>query len=156
MACAVTSALPDVSITGLNLGDLANFQAVKFDNVLQALKAISAFLSQFAAFDFLDDVSERGVVGRADHHLHAAGDHLLHERASHRVAEASAKFVECLRSSAFVEIRVAAVWTMRDGTAFQLRIFGDKEQALETLQMYLETKSVTVNTGSRPINPFGL
>ena len=25
-----------------------------------------------------------------------------------------------------------------------------------TLELYLETKSVIVNTGSRPINPFGL
>jgi acyl-CoA reductase-like NAD-dependent aldehyde dehydrogenase len=31
-----------------------------------------------------------------------------------------------------------------------------RELALETLELYLETKSVIVNTGSRPINPFGL
>ncbi len=31
-----------------------------------------------------------------------------------------------------------------------------RELALETLEDYLETKSVIVNTGSRPINPFGL
>jgi aldehyde dehydrogenase (NAD+)/betaine-aldehyde dehydrogenase len=31
-----------------------------------------------------------------------------------------------------------------------------RELALETLEAYLETKSVIVNTGSRPINPFGL
>jgi acyl-CoA reductase-like NAD-dependent aldehyde dehydrogenase len=31
-----------------------------------------------------------------------------------------------------------------------------RELAVETLDLYLETKSVTVNTGSRPINPFGL
>jgi aldehyde dehydrogenase (NAD+)/betaine-aldehyde dehydrogenase len=31
-----------------------------------------------------------------------------------------------------------------------------RELALETLDLYLETKSVIVNTGSRPINPFGL
>jgi acyl-CoA reductase-like NAD-dependent aldehyde dehydrogenase len=31
-----------------------------------------------------------------------------------------------------------------------------RELALETLELYLETKSVVVNTGSRPINPFGL
>ena len=37
------------------IGDLANFQTVKFDNVLQALKQVSAFLSQFAAFEFLND-----------------------------------------------------------------------------------------------------
>ena len=28
--------------------------------------------------------------------------------------------------------------------------------ALETLDLYLETKSVIVNTGSKPLNPFGL
>ncbi len=31
-----------------------------------------------------------------------------------------------------------------------------RELGIETLDLYLETKSVTVNTGSRPINPFGL
>ncbi|MGZ4396346.1 MAG: aldehyde dehydrogenase family protein [Gaiellaceae bacterium] len=31
-----------------------------------------------------------------------------------------------------------------------------RELALETLELYLETKSVIVNTGNRPINPFGL
>ncbi|HWQ23020.1 MAG TPA: aldehyde dehydrogenase family protein [Gaiellaceae bacterium] len=31
-----------------------------------------------------------------------------------------------------------------------------RELALETLELYLETKSVLVSTGSRPINPFGL
>ncbi|HET8605645.1 MAG TPA: aldehyde dehydrogenase family protein [Gaiellaceae bacterium] len=31
-----------------------------------------------------------------------------------------------------------------------------RELALETLELYLETKSVVVNTGARPINPFGL
>jgi aldehyde dehydrogenase (NAD+)/betaine-aldehyde dehydrogenase len=31
-----------------------------------------------------------------------------------------------------------------------------RELALETLELYLETKSVLVSTGSRPIDPFGL
>jgi acyl-CoA reductase-like NAD-dependent aldehyde dehydrogenase len=31
-----------------------------------------------------------------------------------------------------------------------------RELALETLELYLETKSVVVSTGNRPINPFGL
>jgi aldehyde dehydrogenase (NAD+)/betaine-aldehyde dehydrogenase len=31
-----------------------------------------------------------------------------------------------------------------------------RELGIETLDLYLETKSVTVNTGTRPINPFGL
>ncbi len=31
-----------------------------------------------------------------------------------------------------------------------------RELGIEALDLYLETKSVTVNTGSRPINPFGL
>jgi aldehyde dehydrogenase (NAD+)/betaine-aldehyde dehydrogenase len=31
-----------------------------------------------------------------------------------------------------------------------------RELGIETLDLYLETKSVTVNTGSKPINPFGL
>ena len=31
-----------------------------------------------------------------------------------------------------------------------------REQALETLQMYLETKSVLLSTGVRPSNPWGL
>ncbi len=31
-----------------------------------------------------------------------------------------------------------------------------RELALETLDLYLETKSVIVNTGAKPINPFGL
>ncbi len=31
-----------------------------------------------------------------------------------------------------------------------------RELALETLDLYLETKSVVVNTGSKPVNPFGL
>jgi hypothetical protein len=31
-----------------------------------------------------------------------------------------------------------------------------RERALETLDLYLETKSVIVSTGARPINPFGL
>jgi aldehyde dehydrogenase (NAD+)/betaine-aldehyde dehydrogenase len=31
-----------------------------------------------------------------------------------------------------------------------------REQALETLQMYLETKSVVLSTGARPTNPWGL
>jgi acyl-CoA reductase-like NAD-dependent aldehyde dehydrogenase len=31
-----------------------------------------------------------------------------------------------------------------------------RELGLETLDLYLETKSVIVNTGSRPVNPFGL
>ena len=31
-----------------------------------------------------------------------------------------------------------------------------RELALETLDLYLETKSVVVSTGARPINPFGL
>jgi len=34
-------------------------------------------------------------------------------------------------------------------------MFG-RELALETLDLYLETKSVIVSTGARPINPFGL
>jgi acyl-CoA reductase-like NAD-dependent aldehyde dehydrogenase len=31
-----------------------------------------------------------------------------------------------------------------------------RELGLETLELYLETKSVVVGTGSKPINPFGL
>ncbi len=31
-----------------------------------------------------------------------------------------------------------------------------RELGIDALDLYLETKSVTVNTGSRPINPFGL
>jgi aldehyde dehydrogenase (NAD+) len=31
-----------------------------------------------------------------------------------------------------------------------------RELGVETLDLYLETKSVIVNTGARPINPFGL
>jgi aldehyde dehydrogenase (NAD+)/betaine-aldehyde dehydrogenase len=31
-----------------------------------------------------------------------------------------------------------------------------RELGVETLDLYLETKSVTVNTGTRPINPFAL
>jgi aldehyde dehydrogenase (NAD+)/betaine-aldehyde dehydrogenase len=31
-----------------------------------------------------------------------------------------------------------------------------RELAIETLELYLETKSVLVNTGTRPVNPFGL
>jgi acyl-CoA reductase-like NAD-dependent aldehyde dehydrogenase len=31
-----------------------------------------------------------------------------------------------------------------------------RELGLETLELYLETKSVIVNTGSRPLNPFGI
>lgn len=31
-----------------------------------------------------------------------------------------------------------------------------RELGLETLELYLETKSVIVNTGSKPVNPFGL
>jgi aldehyde dehydrogenase (NAD+)/betaine-aldehyde dehydrogenase len=31
-----------------------------------------------------------------------------------------------------------------------------RELGLETLDLYLETKSVIVSTGARPINPFGL
>jgi acyl-CoA reductase-like NAD-dependent aldehyde dehydrogenase len=31
-----------------------------------------------------------------------------------------------------------------------------RELALETLDLYLETKSVIVSTGARPLNPFGL
>ena len=31
-----------------------------------------------------------------------------------------------------------------------------REQALETLQMYLETKAVLLATGARPTNPWGL
>ena len=31
-----------------------------------------------------------------------------------------------------------------------------REQGIETLDMYLETKSVLVNTGARPVNPLGL
>ena len=31
-----------------------------------------------------------------------------------------------------------------------------RELGLETLDLYLETKSVIVNTGTRPANPFGL
>jgi acyl-CoA reductase-like NAD-dependent aldehyde dehydrogenase len=31
-----------------------------------------------------------------------------------------------------------------------------RELAVETLDLYLETKSVLVNTGTRPVNPFGL
>ena len=31
-----------------------------------------------------------------------------------------------------------------------------REQALETLQMYLETKAVLLSTGARPSNPWGL
>jgi aldehyde dehydrogenase (NAD+)/betaine-aldehyde dehydrogenase len=31
-----------------------------------------------------------------------------------------------------------------------------RELGVETLDLYLETKSVTVNTGAKPINPFGL
>jgi acyl-CoA reductase-like NAD-dependent aldehyde dehydrogenase len=31
-----------------------------------------------------------------------------------------------------------------------------RELALETLDLYLETKSVIINTGAKPLNPFGL
>ena len=31
-----------------------------------------------------------------------------------------------------------------------------RETALETLDMYLESKGVIVNTGNRPVNPLGL
>jgi acyl-CoA reductase-like NAD-dependent aldehyde dehydrogenase len=48
-------------------------------------------------------------------------------------------------------------------TAFPGQPFGGYKQSgfgrelgIETLDSYLETKSVTVNTGARPINPFGL
>ena len=48
-------------------------------------------------------------------------------------------------------------------TAFPGQPFGGYKQSgfgrelgIETLDLYLETKSVTVNTGARPINPFGL
>ena len=44
---------------------------------------------------------------------------------------------QCVRgkgSGAKVEGHIVHVWTMRDGTAIQLRIFGDKDQALETLR----------------------
>ena len=37
-------------------------------------------------------------------------------------------------SGAEFEGRIVHVWTMRDGAAVQLRIFGDKDQALETLR----------------------
>lgn len=37
-------------------------------------------------------------------------------------------------SGAEVVGRIAHVWTMRDGTALRLRIFGDKESALEALR----------------------
>jgi uncharacterized protein len=37
-------------------------------------------------------------------------------------------------SGAEVEGHIAHVWTMRGGTALRLRIFGDKESALETLR----------------------
>jgi hypothetical protein len=32
----------------------------------------------------------------------------------------------------------------------------ERELALETLDLYLETKSVVTYTGTRPTNPFGL
>lgn len=49
--------LPDVDVDlgAFSLGDLANFDTISFDKVIDALKAISAFLDQFAAFAFLDD-----------------------------------------------------------------------------------------------------
>jgi acyl-CoA reductase-like NAD-dependent aldehyde dehydrogenase len=31
-----------------------------------------------------------------------------------------------------------------------------RELALESLELYLETKAVTLATGTRPLNPFGL
>lgn len=35
-------------------------------------------------------------------------------------------------------------------------VTGEGELALETLDLYLETKCVVVSTGARPTNPFGL
>lgn len=52
---------PEVSITGNNLDDLANFEDVRFDDILGALSAIAEFLSQFAELDFLSE--ELPVLG---------------------------------------------------------------------------------------------
>ena len=43
-----------------------------------------------------------------------------------------------------------AVATEREYTGF------GRELGLETLDLYLETKSVLVSTSARPFNPFGL
>lgn len=62
-----------------------------------------------------------------------------------------------------VDRAVARVGINMPYTAFPGIPFGGYKQSgfgrelgLETLELYLETKSVIVSTGSRPINPFGL
>ena len=40
-------------------------------------------------------------------------------------------------------------------TRYKQSGFG-RETALETLDMYLESKGVIVNTGAKPVNPLGL
>ncbi|NDV61616.1 LEPR-XLL domain-containing protein [Puniceicoccales bacterium CK1056] len=47
--------LPDISVTGVDIGDLADFTALEFDGVLAALKQISAFLDTFADYTFLGE-----------------------------------------------------------------------------------------------------
>jgi acyl-CoA reductase-like NAD-dependent aldehyde dehydrogenase len=53
---------------------------------------------------------------------------------------------------------MAAIYTAFPGIPFggyKQSGFG-RELALETLDLYLETKSVVTYTGTRPTNPFGL
>ena len=45
----------DFDIAGFDLGELANFDSIDFDSVIDALQAVSGFLNQFATFGFLDD-----------------------------------------------------------------------------------------------------
>ena len=56
------------------------------------------------------------------------------------------------------QIGINTPFTVRPGVPFggyKQSGFG-RELALETLEAYLETKSVVVATGTRPANPFGL
>ena len=63
-----------------------------------------------------------------------------------------------LAGEADIDRAVDAARAAQDGDWFggyKQSGFG-RERALETLDLYLETKSVIVNTGSKPLNPFGL
>jgi Ca2+-binding RTX toxin-like protein len=76
------STLPDIDVdlSTFDLGELANFDTITFDKVIDALKAISGFLDQFAAFSFLDDdipilgLSVNDLLDVADRFAQAVAD----------------------------------------------------------------------------------
>ena len=120
------------------------FDAVKPDHVIAKEEIFGPVLS---VLSFSDEDEALALANQSEYGL-AAGVWTQNVKKAHRFAR---------------ELEAGTVWinTYHPGDAaspfggYKQSGFG-RELGLDSLELYLETKSVLVNTGARPINPFGL